>query len=143
VDLRGPDYNTNVQVSKLEQLIKWLPKPSSAPEPATPPRKRPRTAKQLNAEQTAELIIGYQSGTTLRELGKQFGVHSQTASAILRRNGITMRSNGLSEEGQREAERLYASGLSLRRVGERLSVDGETVRQVLRRRMIKLRTRHG
>lgn len=143
MDLRGPDYNTNTQVRELERLVKQLPKPTTSPEPAAAPRRRPRTAKQLNAEQAAQLIAGYQTGTKLRELGRQFSIHPQTVGLILRRCGIKVRPKGLSAAQGAEAERLYATGLSLKRVGERLGVDGETVRKLLRGRGVRLRDQHG
>jgi hypothetical protein len=132
VELRGPYYNTNAQVRDLERLVKQLPKQNSSTEPATGPRERPRTAKQLNAEQAAQLIAGYQAGAKLWELGQQFGIHPETAGLILRRNRIEKRRRGLSAEQEAEAERLNGTGgLSLKRVGERLGVDGETVRKLL------------
>lgn len=143
MDLPGPDYNTNTQVRDLERLAKRLPKQASSPEPAIAPRRRPRTAKQLNAEQAAQLIAGYQAGAKLRELGQQFGIHPETAGSILRRNGIEIRQRGLSVEQEAEAERLYATGLSLKRVGERLGVDGETVRKVLMSRGMRPRDQSG
>jgi len=143
VDLQGAYYNTNAQVRDLERLVKQLPKWISAPEPAITPRRRPRTAKQLHTEQTAQLIAGYQAGANLRELGTRFGIHPETAGSILRRNGIQMRQKGLSPEQEVEAERLHATGLSLKRVGERLGVDAETVRRVLRNHRIQLRDRQG
>ena len=55
-------------------------------------------AKQLNAEKAAQLIAGYQARAKLRELGPQFGIPSETAGLILRRNGIESRRRGLSAE---------------------------------------------
>ncbi|QNE18691.1 helix-turn-helix domain-containing protein [Kribbella qitaiheensis] len=141
--MRGSYYNTNAQVSDLERLAKQLPKPTTSREPAAASRRRPRTAKQLNAEQTARLIAGYRAGAKLRELGRQFGIHPDTAGLILRRHGVKMRSKGLSPDQEVEAERLYATGLSLKRVGERLGVDGETVRRTLIANDFRLRDQHG
>ncbi|WP_281388940.1 tyrosine-type recombinase/integrase [Kribbella qitaiheensis] len=62
VDLWVADCDTNAQVRDLERLVKRLPKPTSTSERATAPRKRPGTAKQLTAEQTARLTAGYQEG---------------------------------------------------------------------------------
>jgi hypothetical protein len=139
----GPYYNTKAQVRDLERLVKQLAKQDSSPEPATGPRKRPRTAKQLNAAQAAQLIAGYQARAKLWELGQQFGIHPETAGLILRRNGIEKRRRGLSAEQEAEAERLYATGLSLKRVGELLGVDGETVRRLLISRGMRPRDQTG
>jgi hypothetical protein len=59
VDLPGPYYNTNAQIRDLERLVKQLPQRTS-PESATAAlRRRPRTAKQLNTEQSAQLVASY------------------------------------------------------------------------------------
>jgi hypothetical protein len=143
VELPGSDYNTNAQVRDLEGLVERLPKPTSTSEQAIAPRKRPRTAKQLNAEQKAQLVAGYQEGAKLRELGRQFGIHPGTAGLILRRSGTEMRPKGLSPEQELEAERLYSSGLSLMRVGDRLGADGETARRTMISRDVRLRDSSG
>ena len=44
--------------------------------------------KRLSAEESDALIIGYQSGKTLTELGEQFGCHRVTVYKILKRRGI-------------------------------------------------------
>jgi DNA-binding CsgD family transcriptional regulator len=140
---RDPYYNTNAQVRGMERLVERLPKRGLTPQAASAPRKRPRTAKQLNEEQTAELIAGYRAGAKLRELGKLFGIHPETAGRILRRHGVQMRPTGLSPDQEAEAGQLYAGGLSLKRIGQRLGVDGETVRKVLIKHGIRLRDHHG
>ena len=143
MDLPGPYYNTNAPVRDLERPVNQLPEQTSEHEPAAGPRSRARTARQLNAEETEQLIAGCQAGAKLREPGSVFGIHPETAGLILRRSGVDMRPNGFSPQRKAEAERLYASGLSLKRVGERLRVDGETVRRALISHGVRLRDPHG
>ncbi|WP_132301228.1 hypothetical protein [Kribbella sp. VKM Ac-2568] len=70
MDLQASQYN-DMQISDLERLVKELPGPSSHA-PRTPPeRRRSRTAKQLNADESAQLIARYEAGAKLRELGTQ------------------------------------------------------------------------
>jgi hypothetical protein len=90
---------------------------------ATAKRDRPRRARQLGDEQVQELIAGYQSGSTVYELGAQFGIERRTVSTILHRHGVPMRRRGLSPDQVDEAIHLYNLGWSLARVGELLGVD--------------------
>lgn len=101
MELTGGYYNTKQQVSGLESLIKKLPDPSgSFPRPAE--RRRVRTARQLDAKQTRELIQGYRAGATVYELGERFGIERRTVSVILKRNGVQMRRQGLTDNQVRE-----------------------------------------
>jgi hypothetical protein len=69
VELRGPYYNTNAQVRDLERLLAHLPEPTSGTAATPAPRKRSPSVKQLNQQETAQLIPSYQAGAKLRELG--------------------------------------------------------------------------
>ena len=57
------------------------------------------------------------------ELAARFGIHRVTVSAHLHRRGVTLRHQGLDDEGVNEAIRLYEGGWSLARIGDRLGVD--------------------
>ena len=70
MDLRGTYYNTNDQVSRLEALLRKLPKPD-APLRASSPRRKPGRARRLNDEQVQQLEDGYQAGATVYELSEQ------------------------------------------------------------------------
>jgi hypothetical protein len=142
VDLRGPDYNTNAQVSDLERLVKQLSKRTSASELATARRKRPRTAKELAVEETPQLIAGYQEGGDATEAGGTVRHPPGDCRIDPAATGVEMRPKSLSPD-QEVAERLYATVLSLKRVGERLRADGETDRKVLIRPDVRLRDQHG
>jgi hypothetical protein len=133
VDLPGPYYNTNAQIRDLERLVKQLPQRTS-PESATAAlRRRPRTAKQLNTEQSAQLVASYREGASLRELGARFGIHPDTAAVILRREGVAMRPKGLSPEQVASAVKLYGPGWSSARIGDRLGFNGTTIIATLRK----------
>lgn len=81
---------TEMQASSLESLIARLPDPAS---PIPPPRRRAkvRTARQLRAEQTQELIDSYRAGATVYTLGERLGIDRRTVGAILKRNGVVTR----------------------------------------------------
>jgi DNA invertase Pin-like site-specific DNA recombinase len=87
VGVTGPYYNTKQQVSALEALFRNLPK-ADAPFQASPTRRNPRRAQQLDSEQVQRLIEGYEAGATVYELGERFGIVRQTVGKILKRHGV-------------------------------------------------------
>ncbi|WP_280478041.1 hypothetical protein [Nocardia asiatica] len=149
VDLGGPYYNPKsagrspeTQAEALENLIQKLPDPTtSAPPPVV--RIRPRRARQLDADEVAELITGYQAGATVYELAARFGIERRTVSNILHRHEVPMRRRGLSPDQVDTAIHLYKLGWSLARVGNHLDVNHTTVLTALRRRGIPTRDPHG
>ncbi len=137
-----PDWNTTYQLQALKYLAASLPGPDATPvERETTPV--PRAAKQLRGTQLQELVAAYEAGGTVRAVAKQFGVTPQTASSLLKRQGIALRDVRLSEEGIDKAVHLYAQGLSLSRVAERVNSTSETVRRQLRKRGVRMRDTHG
>jgi hypothetical protein len=142
VDLRGTYYNTNTQVEALEKLREKLPNLDTLL-PAPVKRDRPRRARRLGTDQIQELIAGYQSGSTVYELGDRFGIERRTVSNILHRHGVPMRRRGLSPDQVDDAIHLYNLGWSLARVGEHLGVNHTTVLNKLRARCIPTRDTHG
>lgn len=126
MEKRGPYYNTKTQVRALEALIRKLPKPGS-PVPKRPKRARPGSARQLGASQTQELIAAYRAGSTVYQLGDQFGIDRRTVGKILTRNGVQTKHPGLTAVGVDRAAQLYEDGWSLARIGERLGVTATTV----------------
>jgi hypothetical protein len=134
--------NPKDQVKALEQLREKLPSLDTLL-PTLAPRDRPRRARRLGTEQIQELIAGYQSGSTVYELGAQFGIERRTVSNILHRHGVPMRRRGLSSDQVDHAIQLYNLGWSLARVGEHLGVDHTTVLTTLREHGIPTRDSHG
>ena len=142
MDLGGAYYNPKDQFRALEQLRRKLPS-LDIPEPMPIKRDRPRRARQLGDEQVQQLIAGYQSGSTVYELGDRFGIERRTVSNILHRHGVQMRRRGLSPDQVDDAIHLYNLGWSLARVGQHLDVDHTTVLNKLRERGIPTRDTHG
>ena len=142
MEVREAYYNPKDQVRALEQLREKLPSLDTLV-PAPVEQDRPLRARQLGAEQIQELIAGYQSGSTVYELGAQFGIERRTVSAILHRHGVPMRRRGLSPEQVDDAIHLYNLGWSLARVGDHLGVNHTTVLNKLRERGIATRDSHG
>jgi hypothetical protein len=142
VEVREACYNPKDQVKALEQLREKLPS-LDARMPTLATRDRPRRARQLSTDQIQELIAGYQSGSTVYELGVQFGIERRTVSTILHRHGVPMRRRSLSPDQVDHAVHLYNLGWSLARVGEHLGVNHTTVLTKLRERGIPTRDTHG
>ncbi|WP_245267020.1 helix-turn-helix domain-containing protein [Saccharomonospora piscinae] len=90
-----------------------------------------------------KLIEGYEAGATIYELGDQFGISRQTVGKILKRQGVTMRRQGLTAGQVDEVLQLYEAGWSLARIGERMAVDPTTVLNRLRERGVLMRDTHG
>lgn len=100
------------------------------------------TARQLSADEVAELVAGYQAGASVYALAGQFKVHRTTVASHLHTAGVSMRHQGLDEDQIDEAVRLYADGLSLAKIGNKLGVVGDTVRAALLRRGLQMRSPH-
>ena len=139
VEKRGAYYNPKAQVSALEKLLRKLPKPG-APGPNRPRRRKPGTARQLDADQIQELIAAYRAGNTVYQLGDKFGIDRRTVGKILTRNGVLTKHPGLTDADIDQAVHLYEDGWSLARIGERFGVTGTTVHRRLREHGVTLRT---
>lgn len=128
--------------SELDGLIRRLPDPA-LPAPRRQRRALPNTARQLDEAQVRGLIAGYEEGATVYELGARFGIERRTVSVVLKRNGVKMHRQGLTNEQIDEAVRLYESGQSLAAVGKRLGVSARTAQRRLRERCVQIRDTHG
>lgn len=109
MDLGRAYYNPKDQVRALEQLREKLPS-LDAPAPTPTKRDRTRRARRLGNDQIQQLIAGYQSGSTVYELGDRFGIERRTVSNILQRHGVPMRRRGLSPDQVDDAIHLYNLG---------------------------------
>ncbi|GBQ03153.1 hypothetical protein SSP531S_46210 [Streptomyces spongiicola] len=141
-DLRRSYYNTKVQVSALEALLRKLPD-LSAPVRQQTTRRQPSRATHLSNDQIQQIIESYTGGATVYQLGERFGISRQRVGKILKRHGVEMRMRGLSAEQIDEAVRLYQAGQSLARIGERLGVDAGTVRARVVERGVRMRDAQG
>ncbi len=103
-----------------------------------PPLARP-VQRRLTSAQVVELVAEYQAGADMRQLAQRWDVHRTTVAGHLRRAGVDLRRQGLSEEQRREAGRMYCEGWSLQRLAERYGCDAETVRAYLKRSGVRMR----
>ncbi len=135
VVLTGGSSKFLAQLSGLASALPDLSEPSGLPAetPARPAQRR------LTADQVAELVAEYQAGANMRELAVRWQVHRTSVAGHLRRAGVELRRQGLSDEQLSEAARLYGEGWSLQRLAERYSCDDETVRAYLKRAGVRMR----
>jgi DNA-binding CsgD family transcriptional regulator len=93
-----------------------------------------RTRKQLplrlQQPEIEELLAQYQAGATIYELAAQFGIHRETVSNLLKRNGVRTRNRPLSPAQISEAIAPYQKAKSIAAVGASIGCDGNTVRLV-------------
>ncbi len=125
-------------LTQLRGLAEALPDLLAGAEPLIEASPRP-VQRRLAADQVAELVAEYQAGADMRELAVRWQVHRTTVAGHLRRAGVELRRQGLSEERLSEAVRLYAEGWSLQRLAERYNCDAETVRNHIRRAEVHMR----
>jgi Mor family transcriptional regulator len=83
----------------------------------------------------------YESGDTTQQIGTHYGISKTRVATVLRRQGITIRRQGLTNEQATEAAMLYAEGKSLAWLGARYDVSNTTVATALRRQRVQLRPR--
>jgi IS30 family transposase len=94
-----------------------------------PPRPVCRKKRTLSAGEIDRLVEGYRSGSTMKELARQFGVHRVTVSLLVKRAGVPVRRASLDESLRPEIARLRDEGWSYSRPGDRYGVDPATVRR--------------
>lgn len=78
----------------------------------------------------------------MRQLAAEHSCHRTTISGLLKRHGIAVRRQLVSEEQATEMIRLYDSGLSVARIGEYLGLADTTVHRHLRELGVRIRNTH-
>ena len=83
--------------------------------------------RQLTADDVNHLVDTFRSGTTIRKLAVQYGVHRTTVAEHLRSRGIDTRPPGLYPAEVSAAAALYRDGWSLQRIAEKFDCNATTV----------------
>ncbi len=126
------------QLDLIRRLAARLPDLTTEDRP--PPASRARQLqRRLDKVKIEELISSYEAGQTIAALAMEYGVHPHTVSQHLKRAGVQLRQQGLTDEQKTEAERLYLTGRSLKAIAEAFDCDAETVRQMLKKRGVAMR----
>lgn len=104
-------------------------------------RVRRKAQRRISDEQAQRITEGYAAGKTVYELAAEFGCHRVTISAVLKRQGVTLRHASPTGQQVDEMVRRYEDGSSLARVGDELGFNASTVLTHLRERGVRTRTR--
>ena len=106
---------------------------------------RPPVQRRLNPSELEDVVARYQSGRTLADLAREFGIHRRTVADHLERLGIPRRVNlpKLSPSEVKRAAIRYRAGESLANVGKALNVDASTIQRSLKRVGVQIRPRRG
>ncbi len=136
---RGLTGGSSKQSSLFRRLAEELPALLRRRPQRTNPAKSRQTQRRLTAGQVAQLVAEYEAGDDIAALATRWNLHRTTVAAHLRRTGIQLRRQGLSDDQLTEAIHLYSQGRSLQRLAESFGCDAETVRQRLKRAGVALR----
>lgn len=141
MDLLGQLSNPSDQVNR--GIPSWERPDSVAI--GSSPDERCRRPRRLSDLQVKTLIDTYQSGTTIKDLAAEYGIHRVTVMEHLRRNEIPRRSDSKrwTPEQLVEVTDLYHEGNSIRVLGQRYRLDPSTVAKRLKRAGVQLRPRRG
>ncbi len=139
VEVLGRYSNLRDQDERIQNLLGMIPGGSSETGLRTPRQVQHR----LNIDEVDDLVRRYRAGAKVGELAANFGVHRDTVSEILDRQGIARRQKGVAPELLSELIALYRSGSSLATIGAKMSVDPGTVALALRKAGVSLRPRRG
>jgi hypothetical protein len=126
--------------AELRKRINESPLPCTLVAPNSP---KPRSKRFLTAEDIDDIVQKYESGCTTEQIGTCYGISKTRVATVLRKQGITIRRQGLTYEQVSEAATLYTTGRSLAWLGVRYDVSHTTVANALRRQGIPLRPRTG
>jgi len=140
VDLSALLSNLSPQVLDL-----WKqPIPTILPSPPQPARKL-QQQRRLPADIVQQLVFRYQSGSTVVQVAKEFGINRETALDHLKRAGIARRPHvrKLTDQLVQKAADLYATGLSLKNVAKQFNVNETTIRNEFTRAGNEVRPRRG
>ncbi|MFF0492516.1 hypothetical protein ACFYTQ_26100 [Nocardia sp. NPDC004068] len=109
-----------------------------------PPRAERRSYKpnrKLLPDEVEALVAKYQAGASIADLAREFGMHTQTVDAHLKRQGVEKRgSYKLSPDQADKAVRLYADGWSTIEIAKEFSISTTAARLTLIRAGVTLRS---
>ena len=136
----------SAQLSNLspDVLDLWKQPIPTTQRPSQPARKL-QQQRRLADDIVQQLVFHYQSGSTVVQIVKEFGINREIALEHLKRAGISRRPHvrKLTDQLVAEAGRLYATGLSLKNVAQQFKVNESTIRNEFNRAGFQVRPRRG
>ena len=140
VDLVTRLLNNSDQVEQLSRAI-------SAPRRV---KRRPPSVKRqrrLMPNEVEEMVELYKAGGSTRRLAERYGIHRQTVSGLLRKQGFDTAARTtarkLTDKQQQECADRYKAGESLWELAKRFNVHGATIRRELLLAGVDIRPRPG
>ena len=132
MDLLGWYSNTKLP----EPLLRVLEDPLAVFELAAETEKQEkrrarRLQRRLRPEEVQELIMRYEDGESAKRLGARFGIHPTTVATHLKRNGVRVRRQKLTNEDIAELRKLRQQGWTYVALALKFEVNRETVRKLL------------
>ena len=107
----------------------------------TPPSPK-KVMRKLRAEEAAKLAAAYRAGATVKALAAVHGIHRETVSIVLERQGVPRRYRKLTTDDVEAAAAAYAAGDTLATIAYRFDVNRSTVGRQLVRAGVTLRKRN-
>jgi DNA-directed RNA polymerase specialized sigma24 family protein len=139
VVLTGARSKQNARVRRLARALPDLLAAREDRPSVEADRRERQPQRRLTPEQVEQLVQEYEAGDDMRALAGRWGLHRLTVAGHLRRAGVELRRQGLSDKQLAEAGRLYGEGWSLQRLAERYGCDDETMRTYLKRAGVQMR----
>lgn len=98
-----------------------------------------RLDRRLSAATIAEVVEGYQEGSSTNQLCERHGLSKGGLLKILQEHGVQMRNQPMTEEEIDSAVRLYSEGKSLSAVARQLGKAKGSIYQALQGRGVPRR----
>lgn len=118
-----------IQTALNNQPADTTPAQSAVALPA--PRQRYRLADRLGEATLKEITARYMAGASLTELALVYGVARSSLGRHMKRQGIAIRQQGLTDDQKRDILRLRAQGLGIRTIAKQLGCAYGTTRLFL------------
>lgn len=100
--------------------------------------------KRTSPDMEEKIILDYQSGMSMSQVGEKYGVNAVTVKNILDRQGITPRTKGgLNQINWDEIVKLYKKGNSTGKIAKLYDISVKTVCDILKRYNVKRDNRQG
>lgn len=115
-----------LQTALNNQPADTTPTPSAVAPPT--PRQRYRLIDRLGEATLQEITERYIAGVSLTELAMVYGVARSSLGRHMKRHGIAIRQQGLTDDQKRDILRLRAQGIGIRTIAKRLGCAYGTTR---------------
>lgn len=129
--------------NELRKAYRHLSTDTASSRPQATPGRQRKAQPQLSDEKISLIARASTSGNTVCELAAEYGCHRVTISAVLNRQGITLRRSSPNTEQIVEMISLYVAENSLAAVGDRLGFNATTIRTTLLKAGVATRDSHG